>query len=520
MRFVRSPWFGGNAFCEGRAMGTKELVGRLDGTAGLRLLEPPDDVVAEVRARAQRPTPHRRGWLIRRMLLGADTVALLIAFLVAEAAFGDSQRLEVLLFAASLPAWAVAARLAGLYERDIEWTDYSTTRELVTVFNIVTVGVWAAAVAAGGSHRRLVFFWLLAPMLIVSARVTARVLCRQSLAYRQNALVVGAGDIGQLVARKLLQHPEYGLDLVGFVDTSPRERRPELDHVHLLGAQDHLAQLVEELDVERVIIAFANERDGDTVAVVRALNELDRDVQVDIVPRLYELVGPKAFVHDVEGLPLVGVPPVRLPRSSRFFKRALDILGAGAGLLLTAPLFAAFAILIKRDSAGPIFFRQPRLGRGMREFEVLKFRTMVVDTDTEVHRSYIQDTMSAGAAPRANGMYKLDRSDSITRVARWLRKTSLDELPQLINVLRGDMSLVGPRPCLEYETEYFAPHHFERFLVPAGVTGLWQVTARARSTFGEALDMDVAYVRGWSLALDLRLLLRTPAQVLRPGGTA
>jgi lipopolysaccharide/colanic/teichoic acid biosynthesis glycosyltransferase len=117
-------------------------------------------------------------------------------------------------------------------------------------------------------------------------------------------------------------------------------------------------------------------------------------------------------------------------------------------------------------------------------------------------------------------MYKLDRNDSITRVGRWLRKTSLDELPQLINVLRGDMSLVGPRPCLRYETEYFEPYHFERFLVPAGVTGLWQVTARAKSTFGEALDMDVAYVRGWSLALDLRLLLRTPAQVLRPGATA
>jgi lipopolysaccharide/colanic/teichoic acid biosynthesis glycosyltransferase len=155
----------------------------------------------------------------------------------------------------------------------------------------------------------------------------------------------------------------------------------------------------------------------------------------------------------------------------------------------------------------------------MREFEVLKFRTMVVNVDVEAHRAYIKDTMSAGAAVRGNGMYKLDRTNEITKVGRWLRKTSLDELPQLINVLRGDMSLVGPRPCLEYETEFFAPHHFERFLVPAGVTGLWQVTARAKSTFGEALDMDVAYVRGWSLALDLRLLLRTPAQVLRPGAT-
>jgi lipopolysaccharide/colanic/teichoic acid biosynthesis glycosyltransferase len=145
---------------------------------------------------------------------------------------------------------------------------------------------------------------------------------------------------------------------------------------------------------------------------------------------------------------------------------------------------------------------------------------MKVDTDQSEHLAYIKQTMSASAVPRDNGLYKLDRSRAITRVGRWLRRTSLDELPQLINVLRGDMSLVGPRPCLAAETELFEPHHFERFLVPAGLTGLWQVTARAKATFGEALEMDVSYARGWSLLLDLRLLLRTPVQLLRPGGTA
>jgi lipopolysaccharide/colanic/teichoic acid biosynthesis glycosyltransferase len=156
----------------------------------------------------------------------------------------------------------------------------------------------------------------------------------------------------------------------------------------------------------------------------------------------------------------------------------------------------------------------------MREFEVLKFRTMYVDTDESEHREFIRRTMSAQAAPTDNGLYKLERTSAITRSGRWLRKTSLDELPNLVNILRGDMSLVGPRPCLSYETENFAPHHFERFLVPAGLTGLWQVTARAHSTFGEALDMDVAYARNWSLGLDLWLLLRTPLQILRREGTA
>ena len=178
-------------------------------------------------------------------------------------------------------------------------------------------------------------------------------------------------------------------------------------------------------------------------------------------------------------------------------------------------MFAVIALLIKRDSEGPVFFRQTRLGLNMKEFTVLKFRTMRVGTDSSKHRDYVKATMSRSAAPESNGVYKLERDDAITRIGGWLRKTSLDELPQLINVLRGEMSLVGPRPCLDYETAFFEPHHFDRFLVPAGITGLWQVTARAHSTFGEALDMDVAYARGWSVGLDVRLFFRTPIQLLR-----
>jgi lipopolysaccharide/colanic/teichoic acid biosynthesis glycosyltransferase len=235
---------------------------------------------------------------------------------------------------------------------------------------------------------------------------------------------------------------------------------------------------------------------------------------VDIVPRLFEALGANAALHGVEGLPLVGLPATRIPRSSQMLKRALDVAGASVMFAITAPVMLVIGLLIRHDSAGPVFFRQRRLGMDMREFTLLKFRTMEAGTDEAAHRAYVQQIMSPHALPASNNLYKLERPE-VTRIGRWLRKTSLDELPQLFNVIRGDMSLVGPRPSIPYEVELFAPHHFERFLVPAGLTGLWQVEARAHSTFREALDLDVAYARGWSLGLDLRLLLRTPALIFR-----
>lgn len=266
-----------------------------------------------------------------------------------------------------------------------------------------------------------------------------------------------------------------------------------------------------------MVIAFSNEPVSELLKLLRQLRSLG--VQIDLVPWLFELIGPRVSVHTVEGLPLLALPPQRASTAARVLKRTIDIAVAGVSLLVLAPLMAYIAIRIRRDSPGPVLFRQTRLGTGMTEFTALKFRTMKVNTDTEAHREYIRRSMSRGATAEGNGLYKLDRSDSVTTVGRWLRKSSLDELPQLINVLKGDMSLVGPRPCIPYEAENYEPHHLDRFAMPQGITGLWQVTARANSTYAEALDLDVAYVRDWSLGLDLRLLLRTPLQLLRQRGS-
>lgn len=465
----------------------------------------------------------RRGWLVRRLLLAADILGLLSAFVLTGLIFGvpvlTSVEANVGVLLVAIPAWVVAAKFRGLYDHDDERARHSTSDEFASVFGLITLGMWLFFALSwvfgvtAPSQERLATFWLLAIVGVIGCRVGARAIARRQEAYLQNTVILGAGKVGQLVGRKILQHPEYGINLIGFVDAKPTERREDLRELGLLGAPDDVVNIVREHDVERVIIAFSNDSHEQLLDVVHRLRE--HNLQIDVVPRLFDAVNPKVGIHTVEGLPLLSLPPSRISRTSRWCKRGLDILGASILLVLTAPLMLIIAIAIRRGSPGPIFFRQTRLGIDMREFAFLKFRTMYEGTEAGPHRAYIESTMDSSAIPAANNLYKLDRPESITRVGRWLRATSLDELPQLLNVLRGDMSLVGPRPCIPYETEFFEPHHFERFLVPAGLTGLWQVEARAHTTFGEALQFDVAYARGWSLGLDLRLLARTPFAALR-----
>jgi exopolysaccharide biosynthesis polyprenyl glycosylphosphotransferase len=487
------------------------------------------DYARELRARRAR-VGSRRGWLMRRMLVGADVTGLALAFICAELLYGshgtpDRVALdnEIFLFVLTLPVWLLGGKLFGLYDRDEERADHSTTDELARVFLLITVGVFLVTRASlvvntfDPDLLKLTAFWGFSIVFVAAGRVGARVLARKSRAYVQNTVIVGAGDVGQRVARKLLQHHEYGIDLVGFVDDRPKELRSHVEHVALLGGLDDLLGVVERYDVDRVIIAFSSEPHERFLPLIRLLR--DSGVRVDLVPRLFDVMGPKIDVHTIEGMPLLGLPPVKLPRSSRALKRAVDLVGAGLMLLIFSPLLAAIAAAIRLESRGPVFFRQTRLGKDMREFSMLKFRTMRTGTDDAPHRAFIAATMDKDVPAPAGGLYKLSRDDAVTRVGRWLRKTSLDELPQLINVLRGDMSLVGPRPCIPYEIERFEPHHFERFLVPAGVTGLWQTSARAHSTFGEALDLDVLYAQSWSLGLDFVLLARTPLQLIRSGQT-
>jgi exopolysaccharide biosynthesis polyprenyl glycosylphosphotransferase len=466
----------------------------------------------------------RRGWLVRRALLLADVLGLTAAFFLAAALFGPDSTVdrvstvyEVLLFVAALPVLVVLAKIYGLYERDEERTDHSTVDDIVGVFHLTTVFVWVfylvvnATSVAEPPLSRLVAFWGLAVVLVTGGRALARATVRRSVAYLQNTIIVGAGEVGQLTARKLLAHPEYGINLVGFVDSAPKERRDDLAHLTLLGTPERLPELIRLLDVERVIVAFSNDSHEDTLALIRSIKDLD--VQIDIVPRLFEVLGTKVGIHTVEGIPLVGLPPLRLSRSSRLLKRSMDLFFSVFGLLVLTPLFLVAALAIKLDSRGPVFFRQVRMGEGDKTFRIYKFRSMAIDAE-ERKASLVHLNQHAQRGSDAR-MFKVANDPRVTRVGNFLRRTSIDELPQLINVLKGEMSLVGARPLILDEDQHVEDWARKRLSLRPGITGLWQVLGRSEIPFDEMTKLDYLYVTNWSLAEDFRLILRTLPALLR-----
>jgi exopolysaccharide biosynthesis polyprenyl glycosylphosphotransferase len=466
----------------------------------------------------------RRGWLVRRMLLTADVVGLLSALLLAEwlapardSVDAYSPQLEVLAFLATVPAWVVITKLYGLYDRDDERANHSTADDFGGVFHMVTVCTWLVTGVtyvtgiANPSAQKLVVFWGVAIAFVCIARAGARTLARRNAAYIQNTVIVGAGDVGQLFAKKFLNHPEYGVNLVGFVDAKPKERAKDLEHVALLGDTERLPAVVRFLDVERVIVAFSNDSHEETLELLRSVEDLD--VQIDIVPRLFEFVGPEVEIHTVEGLPLIGLPPLRLSRSSRLLKRVTDLALTMPALVVLAPVFALLALLIKLDSPGPVFFRQVRMGAAGRTFRIFKFRSMHVDAEERKHEvAHLNRHLAPGGDSR---MFKIVGDPRVTRVGKRLRRFSLDELPQLLNVLVGQMSLVGPRPLILDEDQHVERWARQRLNLKPGVTGPWQVLGRSEIPFAEMVRLDYLYVTRWSLMGDLRLMALTIPALFR-----
>jgi exopolysaccharide biosynthesis polyprenyl glycosylphosphotransferase len=315
-------------------------------------------------------------------------------------------------------------------------------------------------------------------------------------------LIVGSGRMGKALARWLVENPHLGYSVCGFLDSKSSS------DPRVLGTVDDLQKIALTQFVDELFITLPADRELVKKTVVEA-RELGLGLK--LVPDLYDGFGWKVPLHLIGGFPVMDLLWQPIPAVGLALKRLLDVTVAASALLLAAPLFALLAILIKLDSPGPVFYASDRVGRKGNRFKCYKLRTMVVDADLQKHKL-------RGANERQGPFFKLTNDPRVTRIGRWLRRSSLDELPQLVNVLRGEMSLVGPRPHPVDDFELYSIEHLRRLDVSPGLTGLWQVTARKDPSFETNMALDLEYIENWSLGLDLKIMLKTIPAVMRAEG--
>lgn len=322
-------------------------------------------------------------------------------------------------------------------------------------------------------------------------------------------IIVGAGEVGRTVMRTIVARPELGYQIVGFVDDNPEKGQTDIGRFKALGATNNLGRLIDEEAVDGVIITLPWMFHRKIMRIVRECEW--RQVSAHIVPDIFQMSLSQVDVDDLGGVPLISVRDVGFDRGALLVKRVMDVVGAVVGLTLGAPLFALIALAIRIDSPGPVIFRQARVGIGGKLFEMYKFRSMREGAEAEIEQL-------RGRNEADGPIFKIRDDPRRTRVGRLLRRTSLDELPQLWNVLRGEMSLVGPRPPTPTEVDGYMDWHRKRLEVSPGLTGLWQVSGRSLLSFDEMVLLDIYYIEHWSLWLDFKILLRTIPQVLFGNG--
>jgi exopolysaccharide biosynthesis polyprenyl glycosylphosphotransferase len=350
-------------------------------------------------------------------------------------------------------------------------------------------------------------FALAALVLIPLFRSQMRRAVTRLVGAERVALIGDAASLGDL-GRKIQTHPEYGVDPVGIVAVG--RNGAAAAEMPVLGtlADIDVAEFVRRHAIDRMIVAHDEVDDHALLELMRACGSLS--VKVSILPRHFDAIGPSVEVDDIEGVTVLDVNPLVLPRSSRFFKRCMDVTGAAVAIMLTSPLMAVCAVAILIDSGRPILFRQERVGRRGESFGLLKFRTMVPDAEEQT-----EALLERSQDPH---WLHLEDDPRVTRIGAFMRTTSLDELPQLLNVLKGEMSLVGPRPLLPYQDARLSPWGRTRLDLAPGITGLWQVLGRTSIPFEEMVKLDTLYVTNWTIWLDVKLLLRTVRSVLTRRG--
>lgn len=416
------------------------------------------------------------------------------------------------------PVLFLALKVAGMYDPRTRVRILDRIPRIVGATNayLVFLLVMSFFLDSSVSTRGyLIVFWALAILCLFTGRMILQLSLRVAGindVVMRNTLIVGAGKVGKQVARKLVRHEAFGLRPVGFVDDDPLFRRfqePELKDLRVLGGIANLQDIIREFEVEKVIIAFSGTGSEQLLDLASRCNRAG--VECSIVPRLFEVITDEIKVNEIGGIPLIKLRDKKITGYRKLLKDLEDYVLAAAALLITWPLLLITAIAIKLDSPGPVFFRQERVGKNQRTFTCLKFRSMVVNAE-ELQDELIDLNQAEGP------LFKISDDPRVTRVGKWIRKFSIDELPQIFNVLAGHMSLVGPRPPVPREVKEYKFWQTQRLNVKPGITGLWQVSGRSDLPFDEMVKLDLYYIETWSLWQDFKIILRTFSAILSSNG--
>ncbi len=416
-----------------------------------------------------------------------------------------------------LAPWLLAFAEARLYtQRKLFWGETRDVLRASTVAAVFAVFLsFADRTAASLSRMVIAGVWLSSLAVMPIVRYNTKRLLLKAGVWGKRVLILGAGETGMQMYERIQANPVLGYEPVAFVDDDLRKRGTQQQGLPVCGPLDAVPQLAQQFAVRDIVVAMPQlprER------LLHLISLCEGHVEsIRVVPDMFGLASAGVEAEDLDGVLLLHMRCNLAKPWNVAVKRAFDLVVAGATTLLLAPVFAAVALAIRLDSRGPVFFFQERLGRGHRPFQCVKFRTMYVDNEQRL-RTYLAEHPESRAEWQR--FAKLRAFDPrVTRVGRVLRRISLDELPQLVNVFRKHMSLVGPRPYLPSETERMSDFVETIVKAPPGITGLWQVSGRNKLTFEQRLRLDEYYVLNWSLWMDVVVLIKTVGAVMRRDGT-
>ena len=448
---------------------------------------------------------------IRNLTMAGDIAALFVA-LVATAslsAFLGRDGLDgtqLIAFVALLPLWVLLGVHFGLYQLPERTTDWSFADDLSAAFVVCSIWGWFWLLAMSAIAIAVVLpslaLWAFSIVLVPLSRSVTRSRLKRADWYRQSVMLVGTPTAVERVQRRIARQPDWCFDVVESIQIGSRFSRA--------ADADSIASLARALDVERVIVAEGPAEITERTRLIRDL--LERGIYVDLVSSEADVFRSTACISHLEGLPTLSYSPVRLSPLAHAIKRTIDVGCASLLLLGLSPLLAYIAVRIKLDSTGPVFFRQDRRGQTGSRFKLIKFRTMTTDAEER-----LREVADLKLHPDSV-TFKAAKDPRVTKYGDALRRRSLDELPQLWNVITGDMSLVGPRPLPLDEAAHVPPRYRARERVRPGLTGPWQVLGRSDIPFEDMIKLDYMYVSTWSPRGDLKLLLRTVAVVFGARG--